>query len=354
LTTIMKRKRYLLAIVALIGCSIAWILWQNSRRATPTDDKYRAVSEPAVDTDALRSTGRLPVSNSLALRSGDGTSRHSDPKTRVGQLREGAEERNVPIAFWGKVVDQFDSPIPGARIQMEIREWHLRLLSPLEPDFQTFEQTTDAFGVFHLANARGDVLTIKSLNKDGYTASQNSLRSFGYNISTNHLPDPNNPVTVRMWKKEGPQPLESKRLSRVGIPCDGTPVAFDLLTGKKSQARKDLTVTLVRNPQNLTSRGDKYDWTAVLQVHDGGLIESADEFMFLAPDGGYEPLFRVEMTKESPNWSSHLEKQFYIRLRSGSVFGKISVRLSTNYQPPPAGLTMEITMNPTGSRSLER
>jgi hypothetical protein len=157
-----------------------------------------------------------------------------------------------------------------------------------------------------------------------------------------------------MWKQGPSQPVITHRFSRNGIPCDGTPVSFDLVAGTKESQVRDLVVTLSRNPVNLTRGDEKFDWTATFELPDGGLVESQDEFMFKAPESGYQRSFRVEMLKDLPTWKRLLKKRFYVTLRGGKLFGSLDVNLSAFYQTSPTGLTMDVVINPTGSKSLER
>lgn len=338
----------ILGIVLVVVAGIVWWLSRTSRETTPSQR-----SEDA------QQSGRTSEVTEVRTAS---PNRSTEPPTNASQLqpqapttiRDYTSDQNVPIRFWGKVVDQDENPLAGVTVILSARSWGVANLAQLNPSFEEFERATRADGRFELTDAKGDVLTVKKLLKEGYEASPKALQNFGYNISTNHVPDSNNPHVFRMWKKGPPQNLIVHRLSRVGIPCDGTPVTFDLFTNQKVTSNGDLRIRLTRAPLQLASRDTKYDWTATIEVSDGGLIQSTDEFMLLAPIEGYSVVETIAVPKDDPAWSPYLRKQFYVKLRNGTAFGKINISLATDYQPPPAGLTMEVTLNPTGSRSLEQ
>jgi hypothetical protein len=261
-------------------------------------------------------------------------------------------KKNVPIKFWGVVVDQNDMPLPDVVVRLAVRQWYVASPSNVEPQFDKHEKITGADGAFDLSNGQGDVLTVESVEKPGYVLSSKAGRTFGYNISTNFIPDPSRPTIFKMWKRGEAQPLITHYLSRAGIPCDGEAAYFDLMQGKKTSGQGDLIVRFRRNPVRLLPGIRRYDWAIEFEMPQGGLLETNDEFMFMAPEEGYKSTLKIEMPKDSPEWKPRLDRQFFIRLRNGQ-YGRLVLRLSTHYEPPPTGLTMDIAINPSGARSLE-
>ncbi len=271
--------------------------------------------------------------------------------SRAVQMKSAVDERNVAINFWGKVVDQDGKPLFGVVITAQVRESHLLPPSRIYTTHKPLTATTGTDGVFSITQARGDVLSISGLVKDGYVLSPRAITAFDYTRGA--TANSGSPVIYRMWKSGVPQALVRHRFSRTGIPCDGTPVFFDLITGEKSREVGDLKVRLVRDPVELPARNVRYAWRAELEIVRGGLLDTSDEFMHLAPEGGYVEKWHCEMSKDALDWTPILANDFFVKLRNGTVFGRIQVRLTTDYQPPPTGLTMESIVNPSGSRSLE-
>ena len=124
------------------------------------------------------------------------------------------------------------------------------------------------------------------------------------------------------------------------------------MTGRMNSERGDLRVSFVRSPINLAFPQEKHDWILTLQVQNGGLLLSEDEFMVLAPQSGYKESLKFEMSKDDPDWTPSLRKQFYVKIRD-RLLGRLSVEFSTDRQPPPTGATLESSVNPSGSSSLE-
>ena len=337
------KKRLLLATLVLIAVSIGfwWIL--------RVKDTSFATTEKATDSQEK--------SNVQVAAKGQDQPQHSTIPNIGGAVKraketiDAAKSANVPIAFWGKVVDQDGNALAGATVKLGVRHWVLTPTLGGQGRSIKTETQTGSDGTFSISNASGDVLAIDEIRKNGYELSPKAVRAFNYQRGAAANPD--NPVIFKMWKRGEPQQLVSYHLSRIGIPCDGTPVLFDLASGKRVNAGGDLRVTLTRNPVNIPRGNARYDWTASFEIINGGLQAQDDEFMRSAPEAGYAPVWSVTVLRDDPNWISMLEKQFYVSLQNGKQYGKIIVRLNTSYQPPPTGLTIDVAINPSGSRSLE-
>src|SRR5439155_5784866 len=92
------------------------------------------------------------------------------------------------------------------KITAETRTWR-SIASAFGSSHPSFTAMSDATGRFEIDGGRGDVLTIKSIEKEGYEPEPLALRSYGYNISTNVIVSSNAPLVFRMWKKDSHQEL---------------------------------------------------------------------------------------------------------------------------------------------------
>jgi len=136
------------------------------------------------------------------------------------------------------------------------------------------------------------------------------------------------------------------------IPCNGTPASFDLLTGKKVSSGGDLVVTLTRNPVNI-SRGTPFDWSVTLSVTDGGLMEIKDLYPNEAPATGYQPSITFNMPKNMKDWDAALNRSFYFKGENGKNYGRMTIDIQADFQPPPTLFGANVLINPAGSRNLE-
>lgn len=169
---------------------------------------------------------------------------------RVEQVHAIITAANVPINFWGKVVDQNEKPLLGVRISFFVRKGVE--LAPGIPSAkqEKYVTETDASGRFQLTGVRGDAISIDSMVKEGYELSPKVLKSFAYTRAPEiFTPDANNPVVYTMLQRSKPEPLvHYDKLAKV--PVDATPVTIDLWQGAPSPGG-ELRIVFTRNPQQI-------------------------------------------------------------------------------------------------------
>lgn len=283
--------------------------------------------------------------------------RESSHDARTGKwtaLRAQAfADNNVPVSFWGKIVDQNGTPISGVRVSMTVRHWQFSVESGPAASHLKFEAKTDAEGKFQLTGAQGDSLRLEAVEREGYRLSPKAPKGFLYgDIPKAFLPDPNAPVVIRMWKVGPAAPLVSCN-TLFGFTPDGHRYTLDLLSNKKAEGEQqngDLIVSMER-PAKVVPR-QKYPWTLRLRAIGGGLIETKDEFMYQAPESGYQPEIVLQMDPQKPDWAGVVTKDFYIRSRDGAAFGALHLRIRPKYNEESA-IFVEARMNPTGSPNLQ-
>ena len=96
----------------------------------------------------------------------------------------------------------------------------------------------------------------------------------------------------------------------------------------------------------------KFDWSLTLEAADGGLVESNEEFMFLAPANGYQSTIEISQQADDPNWVSEQKRKFYITSRRGSVYGRLEMTIIPNYNQN-AAIDLLYFINTNASRNLE-
>jgi len=252
------------------------------------------------------------------------------------------ERSKQSLDFYGKVIDQYGQAVVGAKVKGDVE---------LDPGTgygksETYYTETDAEGRFSFIGLHGLGLGIWP-QKQGYD----------YDLKLpsrrpdNYQPDLNNPVFFTMWKLKGAEPMVHSQIE-VGIPCDGTQRKFDLLTGHRVENGGDLTVSFSRDPVNIV-RGKHFDWKLVLDVPQGGLFEITDLYPNEAPAEGYHPDVVIDMPADTNGWSSSFRESYYLESRDGKVFGRVTVHLTGDYEPPPAHFEIDAYLNPGGSHNLE-
>jgi len=275
-------------------------------------------------------------------------------KSKNEGLREGLSLLNhQPIEFYGRAVDQYGEPVVGAEVR-----GHVQINDGYRETLEKHQTTTDSNGMFEFHGFSGRDLGI-AVSKSGYLReSEHTANSyFKYSLMFRekvHKPDPNNPVIFKMWKLAGAEPMvEVDKTFR--IPYDGTPAIIDLVHGKQTESVGDLKLTLIRNPLEVKRGQQNYFWSFSITPIEGGLIETKDSFMYLAPEQGYISEWKHDVDPVTTNWSAKAEVIFYLKSRAGKNHARVQLAVYSDTHLPNAGVgvTIKSWLNPSGSRNLE-
>ncbi len=347
------KSRFVILTLALAFAILVVLLWLRPRRHESDATSQEEPVHSEATASASTAVSNRPRNDIQAATSASTTSAAA-PRDKNGskeEIRQYMESQNVPIQFYGRVVDQDGNPVSGAHIALSVRHWTVVAPSAFGGDghSERFEKTTDTSGSFRLEDATGDILTVEDIQKEGYKLSGKILKFLDY--SKGATGDPNNPIIYKMWKK-GPKESLVEGSKLFGIIPDGRVYTLDLVRGKKveGEADGDLRVSILR-PNGVNSR-DRYQWSFIIEGVGGGLLTTDDEFMYLAPESGYKPRFQMELVPSNVTWAPLVKNQFFIRSRNGQVYGHMQVEVNAIYKDHSA-IEIGYVVNPNGSRNLE-
>lgn len=252
----------------------------------------------------------------------------------------------APIEFYGRVVDENSNVVAGASVIFQWTE------IPSPDGNRTASTKSDAEGLFSLHNQRGPDLEV-AVSKEGYYAPHRGQWGFHYAFGDKISPNPQNPVVFHLHKKGTPEPLI--HIAGIGLhtmrdyllAADGRPTDISLLTGQLTpEGQADLQLAFQAGPP-LDNYPSRITWQCQVTIPGGGLVQTSDEFPFLAPDNGYQTsdLWNITVT----NWTEEVNQQYYVKLRNGD-FGRVRIRVIGTGRP---FFRMESFVNPYGSRNLE-
>lgn len=349
----MRARVYIFGMAVVLLAIVAWLLRpkphapesEQAREAVqPTNEIVTSEPAPAFTSGASAPATNVPLPANVSAW----TAAQNNPERRKELFQQLVQEKNVPLDFYGKVVDQNDRPVPDVKVKLNVRQWYVQSLDNLNAEGRSivYEKRSDADGFFNLSEGTGDALTVESVEKEGYQLSAKTSRSYGA------ATDPGSPVVFKMWKQGPKEPLVTGQ-KVFGIIPDGRVYTLDLLQGKKvegDRAEGDLRISIVR-PADATPRS-KYQWSYKLEGVHGGLVETDDEFMYLAPESGYESKFAINLVPTDEAWTPLARKQFFFRSRDGQIFGRMQVEVNAIYNDKSA-LEVNYAVNPSGSRNLQ-
>ena len=348
----MKRNHLVVLAVAL-ACLIAGLLFlllRGERKEKPggMEAATSISASPAFNTPGLPATAS-PAATSQRSVAAISPRAKSKKEARAEAVKIVQGIFNAPIAFYGKVVDQFGHPVAGASVQYDV-------VDKFWAQGSKYQGTSDATGAFSITNI-GRAGMVVGVMKDGYDAiNGKSSQSFGYGMGPDEYrqkpPTQDNPAVFVLRKKAKAEPLIVVSSRQYDVNRNGTATAINLETAGTGAGGSDiLQVSLLTHDEAKDARGH-YDWTFGISVPGGGLVERKDETQFAAPEEGYVPQDQVQVNINDPSqrWSSALDRQYFVKLADGR-YARVSV---TAYVGRRTFVVLESYLNPnSASRNLE-
>lgn len=335
-------KRRVLATALFLGVLVgSFWLWTTRSSTQSVPNKSTLNDAKIVLPEASRTpapTGPQQLSDQLDAR----------------RMFEAVEATNVPINFWGKVVDEDARPVREVTINYEysIEHGNLQGVAWSDQEHRAGQAITDRGGLFSVQGLKGHALEIVTLKHPDYQYRSKGALSFDFYGSTasgKFLSDQHKPVVFTVVRKQRRDPLVHFE-GTLHVRADGTPKRWNLWQGE-SDPNGELMVTLRREPAVLQRPGQAATWSAELKIVGGKIIEAPwDEDVRRAPDAGYleSLLYPEREQKQGVPYRS-----FYVQTADGK-FGRLQIELDARGEGSTAPCYITTDMNPrAGSRNLE-
>ena len=341
----MNRKVLFILAVAIVA--IISLLWWHGHKVAESEEQTPAANPPSTTPAFLDKKNSESPKNIMPSELSSGMKTANTITVEEYVKRSVADPQydwKQPINFYGRVVDESNVPVADANA-------HFNWTDISEKGTSSADTKSDSNGFFSLTDRRGKRMSVTA-SKDGYyTYSSEKLSSFEYANPADGLftPDPNRPVVFHLRKKgEGADLIHGLKL--LGSRIDGTLSYVDLSEGQNSLTPPgDFTVQCSRSA---IGKDKKFDWTFTLGVPDGGLIESTDEFMFLAPEDGYQPTYQISHKVSDSDWVAGEKHKFYVKSQDGKHYARIQITIIPDYGKN-AAYDLNWDLNPNSSRNLE-
>jgi len=344
----LKNKLFITLIV--IGFLAVVLLWLAQSRLKPKPD----VAAQAPASNALIAVNPLPAPSGSGVKAnsnvsavtvpaGQATSQAVDSASAEERLHAEIEAKNVPLDFYGQVIDQDTNPLSGVKIDARVRHWSTESFGSIH-----IEKETDAGGRFDIHGVTGDSIGVEGVGKDGYELEPSTQRNYGAVGGSIE-----NPVVFKMWSTNINAQLITGEKSFQIVP-DGSSYFIDLSKGTIAESGTGDLKVWVKRPDQITY-GQRYNWSCELDVVNGGLLAEADasSSMYSAPVDGYTPSFQFEQKIGSGWGDSTGPKRFYVKLSNGQEYGRITIELMAYYTDQIPGMVrLSYAINPSGSQLL--
>jgi hypothetical protein len=249
----------------------------------------------------------------------------------------------MPIAFYGKVVDQFDAPVVGAEA---VLNWTTVIGPVPDPKKSIY---SDASGQFSITNIQGKGISI-AVYKRGYDRTRDSFQDFEYASfyeENFHVPDPSHPVLFHLHKTLESEPLYKYPILKM-FPFGGSSLILNVEKGTFSSSG-DLAFSAFLN----TSNQYNPDFTIFIRGLNGAsLIPSSEEFLSMAPETGYQDTISIRHRQDASNSNPVQQIRFYVKTRTGK-YAAFYVEIDPVSNLSEANIIGVSYYNPSGSRNLE-
>ena len=134
------------------------------------------------------------------------------------------ERTNVPIKFWGQVVDPAQQPIGGVNVMFSYSTEHSGTsgVAWAEQRIDKSQVTTNATGMFVVNGITGHSLTIEALQKEGYKYVARAAKTYNYYGDTSSgkfVPNADKPVVFVMTNDATAEPIVVSAPSLTTLRC---------------------------------------------------------------------------------------------------------------------------------------
>jgi hypothetical protein len=344
----MNIRRPVLGFVTVGLVLIAVILWLTNKKPVNSPPSISTQTNTAQPAATVQNIPASTAFNTNASSATVATNPIISPTQDKGeQMKQGLASLNdVPIVFYGRLEDQFGSPVMGAQIVASAR-----IYNGVQSTVEHLTAMSDGNGMFQINGGKGEGLGIMP-KKEGYVlATTSTYFKYSYMYPDHFTPDQGNPTVIKMWKLQGAELL--KQINKTfKIPYTGTPIRFDLVAGEIVSAGGDLKI-MVNRPDGVISQQHPQNWNIDFEVVDGGYIETSDQewgVTYAAPESGYQP----SGTFGNNNGPDLVDKAFFIQSRNGQIYSKVHVLFGINANPDDfMNITFTGVANTNASRNWE-
>jgi hypothetical protein len=345
----MKTRFWIYSSILILGALIFAFWPRPNQHQVSSELKTQPVQSANPESKNTNSDAqKLSASNQAAVPYVQGSSNttQNDRQRRLERLQQALEAKNVPLDFYGKVIDQDSNSLAGVKIKLAVRHWGMTA-SDMGSSIRT-EKETDAEGHFDIHGVTGDVFDLDYVQKDGYELEPNTKHSYGA-VGGSFI----DPVIFKMWSTNIHERLIVGE-KRFHIVPDGRTYVIDLSKGAIAESGEGDLKVWIKYPAEVI-RGQTYDWSSEIDVVNGGLLQETDVYssMYVAPIEGYTPMFQLQQQIKGGQSGSTGTRRFYIMRNNGQEYGRITIELIAPYNDQIPGLVrLQYAINPTGSRIL--
>ncbi len=259
---------------------------------------------------------------------------------------------NVPIEFYGRIVDQEGAEVSDAVVHYRVLGIHAFPSSIIGKDLHKKGQTTSrADGTFVIRGETGTSMSINEIGRTGYRQPEHLHGTFGYAGNPDPFkPNRNEPVTFTLIE-EGKVTALVNFDRRLMFSWDGKPRHYDIVTGLPSS---EGIIEIVPKRARFTPNNQfDFDWSLSVRIVGGGIVWVKEQRGCVAPETGYVPALTFGNGKDDVHLGNSSHVTLYAKLSSGQ-FVRLLLTIYQAHEDGSLGAVIKGFVNPNaGSRVLE-
>ncbi len=278
------------------------------------------------------------------------------------RMKEVLRKQDMDIVFYGKVLDQYNMPVEGASVDIQITQFS-PAMDELFGKAKSVNIQTDVAGSFVLKGEKGRSVYIKGVSKTGYEyiRSQNGNNAFVYSVREGVIQRPftpakDSPVIFRLRKQGEPTFCLEVRYwdSQVLMKDSGRLRGYDFI---RQEPLRDLAKPVLNDEVlvcdlqvKATLNTNDIMWTVILSPGDtdGGILVS-EQLLYEAPDVGYQPEYTFTPQDRKPVAAKYV----YIKSRDPAIYTRLEIE-HINANERFFRISGKSVTNPYGDRNLEQ
>ena len=262
------------------------------------------------------------------------------------KLKMIASITNVPIQFFGIVVDENGNGLQGVHIDHSVFSVGILSNVGFEDNILHFTTTSGSDGAFTVKNLRGRLLSFDGFTKLGYKLMPSQKNGFAYaNSPEIHTPNSNQPVMFVM-RSDGQTVKITHAQGEIRLLWDGMPVLASLTTGKLAKDG-DLVIIAQRDAEIGKKIHGDFSWSLTLRLTNGELLEAKRDTALIAPKDGYKDNWTIRYPGIDSNLLG-IHPNIYFK--KNGAYGRLRLVIQPDSSPSQMSLRIEIFQSEDGGR----
>lgn len=266
------------------------------------------------------------------------------PESRSEEIGRYVQRGNVPITFYGRVIDENGDGLGGVSVGYRIQRGEA-LLEAVKVHADRGTVISGADGMFEISKRKGSSLEVGPFVKNGYRDAQRDVRSFGYMGSTEtHVPDAHKPVLFVMSREDTPR---TKDVGHKTLKFAWNQGEVRIPLGKKL-GDFVLVPTRVKSQIGL---GD-FDWNIKVSMDRAELVSLGEYYSPIAPSEGYRSSMEYGTNNGDDKQPGGASKTYAFKTDDG-FYGLIRLAVYPQREDFVVNGSLNVRLNESGSRNLD-